>query len=280
VEVIAYQAFDSSAQCEIVLLDYARGGLRMLYRFVEFCGDERIADRRAVVEALTRSLKVLTPLPVSGILPETEDVLPEGESEESACILSTAYCGFLQSVLASDDWHPEHQTNVLKTSATLALYLTRYAMATSLEYLAGREVAIERMKEYMDWRIQQLPLDQNPPKNLREMRDRDVPWNRSDQGQDAVTALRSEHELLKKVTACRIHHVLEPYGDPEIMQVIACYPDFANIRRTNPRFALTRTQDLMIGGDYCDTCFHDQRHADESKHPAQEVFDRLTYPRD
>jgi len=70
----------------------------------------------------------------------------------------------------------------------------------------------------------------------------------------------------------------EVIGDADLMDVIACYPDFASIRRTNEHFALTRTQNLIQGGDYCDTCFHDERGLSAIIHPGREVFEALESP--
>jgi len=109
------------------------------------------------------------------------------------------------------------------------------------------------------------------------MRKRDIPWNLHDKGQDAVSALVSEHQLLKKVTACRTHQVLASFEDEEAMEIIACYPDHASMRRTHPAFVLTRTQTLMAGTDDCDTCFHDLRHVTEFTHPSRDVFESLQH---
>ena len=172
-------------------------------------------------------------------------------------------------------WESEEPIRVLQTQLTRAFYLPRYAMAKSLADVFGTAEGIEQMKAFLDAQIAKRPRPASPPESLRELRDRDIPWNLADGGQDAISALRSENELLKKVTACRIQKVLEPYGDPELMETIACYPDFASIRKTNEHFVLTRTQNLIRGGEYCDTCFHDVRGAGDDVHPSREVFDGL-----
>lgn len=75
-----------------------------------------------------------------------------------------------------------------------------------------------------------------------------------------------------------MQNVLAPYGDAELMEVVACYQDFASMRRTNRHFALTRTQNLINGEDYCDTCFHDKRYVHNFVHPPRETFDDLRTP--
>lgn len=64
-----------------------------------------------------------------------------------------------------------------------------------------------------------------------------------------------------------------------LLEILACYPDFASIRRTKEHFVLTRSQNLIAGGDYCDTCFHDERYVPDFVHPPRETFEGLRGPR-
>ena len=66
--------------------------------------------------------------------------------------------------------------------------------------------------------------------------------------------------------------------DPELMEVVACYPDFAMFRHTNPHFVLTRTGTLMSGGSCCDTCYHDDRYIEPFAHPTG-LFETLNESR-
>ena len=85
---------------------------------------------------------------------------------------------------------------------------------------------------------------------------------------DWIQHVIGPHQYVNKVTRCRIHEVLSTY-DPELMDVVACYPDFAMFRHTNPHFALTRTCTLMNGGSCCDTCYHDDRYVKPFNHPTE-----------
>ena len=90
-----------------------------------------------------------------------------------------------------------------------------------------------------------------------------------------VSAILGEHQYANKVTKCRIHDVLSAYGDDELMEVVACYPDFAMFRKTNNSFCLTRTQTLMNDGEWCDTCYHDERYVKTFAHPDRSFFGAL-----
>ena len=67
------------------------------------------------------------------------------------------------------------------------------------------------------------------------------------------------------------------YEDGEMMEVIACWSDHLSLRRTHPSFALTRTQNLVNGVGYCDTCFHDERFVTDSCYPSRDIFDALLH---
>ena len=84
-----------------------------------------------------------------------------------------------------------------------------------------------------------------------------------------------EYQYLNKVTVCCIQKVLAEYGDSELMEVAACYPDSAMFRKTNDSFRLSRTQTLMNGGCCCDTCYHDVRFISDFAHPPRDVFAAL-----
>lgn len=75
---------------------------------------------------------------------------------------------------------------------------------------------------------------------------------------------------------CRVQKVLSEYGDSQLTEVVACYPDFAMFRKANESFRLTRTQILMNGGCCCDTCYHDVRHIQDFEHPALDIFTSLS----
>jgi len=258
-EIRAYNALDLAATVVIAPRSLLARGMALLDGFRQFVGEHGIAEVPELNRALSSALREMTP-----------------SHEEGAEELEQRYEVLLRNALrcSSEQWLREASIEVRRTQLTRALYLTRYVMGTVLVLLVGREAGLEQLRAYLDWSISHRPAPESQPETLREMWGEDVEWNEQDQGQDAVTALHSEGRLLKKVTACRIHHVLSPLGDQEMMQTIACYPDFANTHRTNPHFVLTRTQDLMSGGTCCDMCFHDVRKG-EAVHPRSELFESL-----
>jgi len=152
-----------------------------------------------------------------------------------------------------------------------------YLKLVALTEAVGREPAIDFVKAYLDRIIAESPSRPGGPETLAELRERQIEFNLQEQGMDWTQAILGEHQYLNKVTVCRIQKVLVGY-DPELMDVVACYPDFAMLRRTHPSFALTRTQTLMRGGTCCDTCYHDERYVDGFEHPPMSVFDNLAGP--
>jgi len=92
---------------------------------------------------------------------------------------------------------------------------------------------------------------------------------------DWVAAIVSEHEYRSKVTTCVVRKALAEFGDDELTEVVACYPDFTMFRKINAHLCLRRTRTLINGGDYCDMCYHDERYVPGFVHPLPEVFDAM-----
>ena len=154
-----------------------------------------------------------------------------------------------------------------------ARYVPRYLMLLALSESIGREAAVTWMKRHLDDAIARLPSRADAPDSLEELRMSQVEFNLEEQGMDWVQQVHGPHQYANKVTRCRIHDVLSGY-DPALMDVIACYPDFAMFRHTNPHFILTRTQTLIGGGACCDTCYHDDRYVEAFVHPT-ELFETM-----
>ena len=154
-------------------------------------------------------------------------------------------------------------------------YLPNFLRLKALVEVVGRDHAIDLMKKYLDWAIGLSPKHPNPPASLTELREAQIRFNLNEAGMDWTSAVLGEHQYLNKVTVCRIQKVLAAYGDPELMDVVACYPDFAMFQNVDENFVLTRTQTLMNGGSCCDTCYHDTRHIVGFEHPPLAVYDGL-----
>lgn len=276
-DVKAYRAWDEAAVTDVVAPNLVSAGCRALDEYMGFISTyeadafERFVDRLQMRwEELNESLPDLAPV----VMPSA---LAESEWAKRASRVYKAYLTFMGRCvqISERDWGSTEPIKVLQTQLAQASYLPRYLILKALVDVIDRDQGIERMKQFLDERIAGRPKPKTPPKTLRELRERDIPWNEEDGGQNAISALISEHQCLKKVTACRTQKVLAPYGDADLMEVIACYPDFASIRRTNEFFVLTRTQNLIQGASFCDTCFHDERGASAIVHPALDVFDNL-----
>lgn len=154
-----------------------------------------------------------------------------------------------------------------------ARYVPKYLMLLALSEAIGRERSIVWMKAHLDGAVAGLPIRDDAPETLEQLRETQTEFNLVEQGMNWVQAVVDPHQYLNKVTRCRIHEVLSAY-DAELMEVVACYPDFAMFRHTNPSFILTRTQTLMNGGTCCDSCYHDDRYVESFVHPSS-VFGEL-----
>jgi hypothetical protein len=277
-DVQSYQAYDEGAAQEVLLSRVEPWLSESLDRFIGFIDEEESVDLEQVVASLrTRLAEEASRLaPVGFVSRDRAD--GDGSWRERFPDLFLEHARLIQGFIQGDTsaWTGDAPTPVRKTTLVLARYVPRYLLLKALVDVVERDAgAVDRMKRFLDWEIARRSKSTGGPETIAEMRERDIRWNRDDKGQDAVTALVSEHQCLKKVTACRIHRALAPYGDGELMELVACYPDFASIRRTNEHFALTRTQNLIAGGSYCDTCFHDERYIQNFAHPSREVFERL-----
>lgn len=268
-DVQSYRAWDDKAKKDVVLSkvdDYVK---RLLHAFVSSTKTTEPAALDRICNALEERVREHASLPLERAAAKA------GSPDGLLPLLQHLVHGLL--CVEEQDWISDSPVTVLRTELTLATYIPRYLMLKALVDVLGRAPAKERMRQFLDAQIEDLPKPSSPPAALRELREHDIPWNQEDSGQDAISCLASEHQCLKKVTACRIQKMLAPFGDPDLMDVIACYPDFASIRRTNPHFVLTRTRNLILGDSCCDNCFHDTRGSSTISHPSNDTFDRLDY---
>jgi hypothetical protein len=158
-----------------------------------------------------------------------------------------------------------------------ARFIPGYLGLLALSDAVGRDDAIGFFKGHLDRTIADIPSRPDGPRTLTELCERQVEFNLRERGMDWTQAIVGEHQYLNKVTVCRIQRVLAEY-DPELMEVVACYPDFAMLRKIHPSFSLTRTQTLIGGGTCCDSCYHDDRYVPDFEHPPIAVFEGLPNP--
>jgi hypothetical protein len=276
-DVKAYSAWDEKAVASVIVPDLITRMLQLLDGFLEFVAQHEGSKLDQIIEALQKQWTALNAPRQAKEPPEVGRAASGTTWVRRNPELFKAFCLFVGSCFDTDETAGirDQPTDILQTELCRAHHLPLYLMLKALVDVLGRATGIERMKQYIDGRIADRPKPASPPETLAELRARDIRWNTGDGGQNAISALVTAHQCLKKVTACRIQRALAPYGDADLMEVIACYPDYASIRRTNEHFSLTRTQTLMRGEPYCDTCFHDDRGGETPHHPSRNVFDDL-----
>jgi len=210
----------------------------------------------------------------SGFLPEAFAALEI--TEEHRQLLQAQVdlqCGLLE--VADRARTGESTINLSKIAFIRAQYLPQYLQLKALADASGKARGTELMKACLDWEYMKGPSSPDAPGTIDELRIRQVEGNLRGEGMDWIAAVISEHEYRNKVTTCAIQKALAKYGDSELMEVVACYPDFTMFRKLNPNFCLTRTTTLMGGGDCCDMCYHDERYVPDFAHPSAEVFEAM-----
>ena len=276
-DVKTYTAYTEDSMLRLPLAHLALRFLRVPDSFLDRVERDFPDVTAELVDRLTTHLKA-----------ETSNDLPLVSAEiaavqQSTCRhaerfpdLYTAHTDLVRSLLGVDDvtfLHGEH-VELSQRRFVRTRYLPRYLMLVALSETVGRRHAMALMRQVLDQAIAELPARPDAPNTLEELRTQQIEFNLAEQGMDWVQGIVGPYQYLNRVTRCRIQHVLSAY-DSELMEVVACYPDFAMFRHTNPHFALTRTMTLMNGGACCDSCYHDDRHVESFGHPEKTVFDQL-----
>ncbi|MFC2082469.1 L-2-amino-thiazoline-4-carboxylic acid hydrolase [Candidatus Bipolaricaulota bacterium] len=278
-EARSYRSYAGDSTIALTFSKFAPRLIESLDQFVEFIGDrqpEILSTLKMLLLKLTRAATVED-------LPARDPAICE---QLLACScgasqfpdLLEAHYDLLRGLLGIDEssWVNGERIELSQGRFIRARFLPNYLKLKALAEAIGRDDAIELMKQFLDETIALSPARQDGPKCLAELRERQIEFNLQEAGMDWISAVVSEHQYLNKVTVCRIQKVLAEYDDNELMEVVACYPDFAMFRKTNEYFCLSRTQTLMNGGDYCDSCYHDERFVAEFEHPSADVFTRLS----
>ncbi len=156
-----------------------------------------------------------------------------------------------------------------------ARFIPFYLRLKTLVDIIGEEQAVKLIKEYIDFTISRSKQPENRPRTISKLKEGQLQGNIRGQSMVWTNAVLGENRYINKVKKCRIHEVLKEYGDNDLMEVIACYPDFAMFRAIDENFILTRTQSLIGGYEYCDTCYHDKRYFQTIQHPGIEFFNEI-----
>ena len=272
--------YRSYAEDSTIRLPLGRVGPRWigsLDRFVDELDESHPSAVDRVIERLTELTRNETP---SGNPPRSASLT---ERAIAPCVhaaryphLYSAHADLIRDLLGvEDEMLLDGESVELSQRRFIRVrYVPGYLKLVALGEAIGRESAIEFTKGYLDRMIADIPARPDGPETLAEFRDRQVAFNLEEQGMDWTQVVIDDHQYLNKVTVCRIQKVLADY-EPKLMDVVACYPDFAMIRKTHPSFVLTRTQTLMNGGTCCDSCYHDARHVTGFEHPSLAAFDGL-----
>lgn len=278
-EVRAYRSYVEDSSLELPLSSLAPRLFSSLNSYLVFMA-ENCAN---IIDELTLRLLEKTRAATSSDLPtRDQDVVDRLMVDCSLAAqmpkLFEAHYDLLRDLLGVDqgDWINGETVALSQVRFIRVRYLPNFLKLQVMSDVMDRQQAIELMKQYLDWMIEQSPSRPGAPQNLAELRERQIEFNLQEAGMDWISAVMGEHQYLNKVTVCRIQRILAEYGDSELMEVVACYPDFAMFRKTNDSFRLTRTQTLMTGGCCCDTCYHDVRFISNFTHPPLDVFASLS----
>jgi len=271
-----YVAYAEDSALRLPLSLIAPRFLGSLDSFLDAVSKETANSMADLVERMTGHMRAETPDHLPPRTSELEEAIAAAKHAERYPEVFSAHADLVRGLLGVDDKLLLHGEDVELSQQRFirTRYVPKYLMLLSLSETIGRSPAMEFMKSYLDAAISRLPSRPDAPQTLEALREMQIEFNLQEQGMDWVQALVGPHQFLNKVTRCRIQIVLRQY-DPELMDVVACYPDFAMFRHTNPHFALTRTQTLMNGGSCCDSCYHDERYVESFVHPASSVFEEL-----
>lgn len=174
--------------------------------------------------------------------------------------LTEGYKGYLESFIEYKDGQ------VTADSFHRMRFIPQYIRLEVLIELVGRDVAIDFTKEYIDKKIMHLPQRGDGPTCIEDLRKMQIEANIAGKDMDWIGIRFNDNSYCNIVTKCRIHEVLKGY-DKDLMEVLACYPDFAMFKTIDENFILTRTCTLIGGGPYCDTCYHDAKQIETFDHP-------------
>ena len=277
-EVTAYRSYTHDSTIQLPLGGLMPRFLQSLDRLIEYLEMHRPSDiARILARIEAQTLESLPPDPADRDEAVAEKLLATCRFAGTYPSLYRGTYDLIRGLIAIDQTRfvLDEPVDVSQQAFIRVRYLPNFLRLQSFEDVLGREPAITLMKAYLDWAIGQAPKHPNPPESIAALREGQIRFNLNEAGMDWISGVISDHQYVNKVTVCRIQKVLAEYGDPELMDVVACYPDFAMFQNVDENFVLTRTQTLMRGGSCCDTCYHDKRYVDGFEHPPMSLFDGL-----
>lgn len=169
-------------------------------------------------------------------------------------------------------WEPK-ELDLLTINVTKASYLHFYYRAKLLTDLMDRDDAFQLLKEFIDYAIAtyaQVPQYED----LNSMYEENIRESYENESADWIAVQPFEGRYISRGDRCGPYEVLKGINDPDLSYIVACYGDYAQIKKRNENFVLTRTQTQM-NGTYCDSCIHDTRIVEKIEHPPKELYENL-----
>ncbi|NHJ32265.1 MAG: hypothetical protein FK732_05340, partial [Asgard group archaeon] len=157
------------------------------------------------------------------------------------------------------------ETEVLHINADRAHYSPRYYAFEVLIKMIDREEAIQFLKEFTDYYVENY-REVSRYEKLRTIFEDDVKRGRKSDSSIFTVGLVNEGKYVGKTEKCMGFEALSHLEDREITDLVLCYGDFTLIKKLNENFVATRTITLPTG-PYCDICVHDTRIVKEIEHP-------------
>lgn len=217
--------------------------------------------------AVVRNFSSIGSLDLSGVSSKTE-ILMNYPDLLNACASFTLT---MLDVSRDYTWEPQ-ELDLLFINVVRASQLHFYYRAELLTELIEREEAIQLLKDYIDFAIANHGQVQKY-EDLTKMYEDQIKDSEAQSG-DWIAVSAENGKYISRADRCVPYEVLKGINDPELAYIVACYGDYARIKKMNENFVLTRTQ-TQFDGSYCDTCIHDTRIVDKIEHPPKEVFENL-----
>ncbi|MFX0125952.1 MAG: hypothetical protein ACFFAE_20190, partial [Candidatus Hodarchaeota archaeon] len=142
-------------------------------------------------------------------------------------------------------WEPQ-ELDLLTLNVTRASYLHFYYRAKLLTDLMDRDEAIQLLKEFIDFAIAKYGQVQKY-ENLTSMYENNIRESFENESADWIAVSVNGGRYISRGDRCGPYEVLKGFNDPELAYIVACYGDFAQIKKMNENFVLTRTHTQMNG---------------------------------
>ena len=271
-----YDCYDGDATVELELSQLLAERLKYLDRFLNHLKDDKPELVEIVIENIQARLEDITPedyiklqLPRFKMDLEVLNNYPQ--------LLKTSKMAVLFFLDFSDyNIRDIESITDFKRSDIIRSWFLHYYTAVSLRSIMPQQEAVQYYQSIIDYIVEKT---QNPDEHIEtidELRRVNAEGLMTVKATDFIEFKTTEGIFGIKTVRCLWAEVFEELDDPEFADAVACYKDFRMIKNLNENFILTRTQTLVGGKDYCDSCCHDTRIVKTVKHPPKEFWESLT----